>query len=153
MEIAVPSDNGKNISEHFGRCFCFIIYQTKGRKIIGREVKDNNCCPHHSGVCPKMVKNKTKKFTKKVRESTMEGIRDCDLLIGKYVNPVLKETLKKYNIDFMVVDEKEADEAVEKYLLGALIERPVFPRCEPQQCQLTCLEQLDEKVPDKKVKA
>ncbi|MBI4834662.1 MAG: hypothetical protein HY811_07590 [Planctomycetes bacterium] len=139
MKIAVPSDDTQNISAHFGRCTYFIIYTVRDKKVIEREVRNNNYCPHRMGVCPKMVKSKKDKFVEKVRASAVGGIRDCNLLIGRFINPTLKSTLKKYNIDYRVVDEKEGDKTVEKYLSGALTDRSADFSCEHPQCQCNCL--------------
>ena len=139
-QIAIPSDDGKNISLHFGRCKYFVIYEIDGKKIVARKVSDNIYCPHRSGVCPKTVKSKDKTFLKKHEESVLFELKDCGLVIGSYINPVLKKTLQKNNIKYMVVDEKLAEEAIRKYLINALVDNKDNKSiCEKQSCSLSCL--------------
>lgn len=143
MKIAIPSDDTQNISAHFGRCSYFIIYTVKNKRIVEREVRDNNYCPHRMGVCPKMAKNNDEKFVEKIKASAVSGIRDCNLMIGRSINPTLRATLKKYNIDYMVVDEKDGNKTVEKYLSGLLVNKPSDATCEQPQCQCNCLGKIE----------
>ncbi|WP_005038228.1 NifB/NifX family molybdenum-iron cluster-binding protein [Holophaga foetida] len=41
MKIALPTMDGKTISDHFGRCKTFLVFETEGNAIIGREERTN----------------------------------------------------------------------------------------------------------------
>jgi len=41
MKIALPTMDGKTISEHFGRCKAFLVFSIEGSTITGQELRDN----------------------------------------------------------------------------------------------------------------
>jgi len=137
VKIAIPSDDGESISPHFGRCRYFIIYEIEDNKIKSRTVRKNLCCPHRVNVCPKTVLVQTREFIERIRNEAVSGILDCQVMIGRYMNESAIDNLNSHNIRIVLVDEKEADVAIEKYLLGALVEirEQQFCMC----CQANCL--------------
>jgi predicted Fe-Mo cluster-binding NifX family protein len=49
MKIAIPSMDGSTISQHFGRCKTFLIFELEGGRIAGRELRENGQgCGGHS---------------------------------------------------------------------------------------------------------
>jgi len=48
MKIAVPTDDGKRIAEHFGRAQSFLIFSIEDGKILYHEVVDS-MSPHSDG--------------------------------------------------------------------------------------------------------
>jgi len=137
VKIAIPSDDGKSISPHFGRCRCFIIYEIEGNKIKNRTVRENLCCPHRVNVCPKTVSVQTREFIERIQNEVLSEIRNCQVLIGRYMNQSAIDNLNSHNVKIVLVDEKEADVAIEKYLLGALVEIQDQQFC--MCCQANCL--------------
>ncbi len=54
MKIAVASE-GRNVSEHFGHCAQFVVFDVEGREIVGDHEVAN---PGHApGVLPAFLKN------------------------------------------------------------------------------------------------
>jgi len=137
VKIAIPSDDGKSISSHFGRCCCFIIYEIEGNEVNSRIVRENFFCPHRVNICPKTVLVQTREFIERIRNEAVSGILDCQVMIGRYINQSAIDNLNSHNIKIVLVDEKEADVAIEKYLLSALVEiqNQQFCIC----CQANCL--------------
>lgn len=41
MKIALPTMDGKTISEHFGRCKAFMIFEVEGGTIVDRKARPN----------------------------------------------------------------------------------------------------------------
>ena len=137
VKIAIPSDDGKSISPHFGRCCCFIIYEVEGNKVNSRTIRENLCCPHRANICPKTVSVQTREFVERIRNEATSEIRDCQILIGRYMNQSAIDNLNSHNIRVIQVDEKDADVAIEKYLLGILVkvQNQQFCMC----CKANCL--------------
>jgi len=48
MKIAVPTDDGKTISQHFGRARSFAIFEVENGEIVSKELIDSNT-PHSRG--------------------------------------------------------------------------------------------------------
>ena len=51
MKIAVASSDGNQISPHFGRSACFLVFDVEDGKIVGREVRANTFTAHARGEC------------------------------------------------------------------------------------------------------
>lgn len=50
MKIAIPSDDGKIISSHFGRTKGFVIFEVEGKEIKSREYRLNIFTGHARGL-------------------------------------------------------------------------------------------------------
>ncbi|MFB0526974.1 MAG: NifB/NifX family molybdenum-iron cluster-binding protein [bacterium] len=137
VKIAIPSDNGKSISPHFGRCRYFIIYEIEGNRISSRTVRENLCCPHRANICPKTVSVQTREFIERIRNEVVSEIRNCQLLIGRYMNQSAINNLNSQNIKVILVDEKDENVAIEKYLMGILVETQNQQLC--MCCKANCL--------------
>jgi len=48
MKVAVPSNDGKTIAEHFGRAQSFILFEVEEGVIKSRQLADSQS-PHHQG--------------------------------------------------------------------------------------------------------
>lgn len=137
VKIAIPSDDGRNISPHFGRCRYFIIYEIEGNKVNSKTVRDNLCCPHRANICPKTVSVQTSEFIETIRNEVVSEIRNCQVLIGRYMNQSAIHNLSSHNIKVILVDEKDADVAIDKYLLGILVKSQNRQFC--MCCKANCL--------------
>jgi predicted Fe-Mo cluster-binding NifX family protein len=42
VKIAVASEDGVNISHHFGRSRCFLVFEIQDQQVIGRSLRDNS---------------------------------------------------------------------------------------------------------------
>lgn len=137
VRIAIPSDDGKSISPHFGRCHYFVIYEIEGDKVSNREVRENLCCPHRANMCPKTVPVQTREFKQRIRNEAISEICNCHIIIGRYLNQRVIDNLNNNDIKVILVDEKDADVAIEKYLLGTLVEVENRQLC--MYCKVNCL--------------
>jgi len=137
MKIAIPSDDGRNISSHFGRCRYFIIYEIEDNRVKSRKVKENVCCPHRSNICPKTVSIQTKEFIETIQNQVVSEIVDCRVMIGRYMNENAVDNLKSHNVKVVLVEEKEAEAAIEKYLMGVLPGIEYHQNC--TCCKAKCL--------------
>ncbi len=51
MKIAVASTNGQDVSPHFGRSACFVVFDLHEGLVNGREVRPNAFTAHALGQC------------------------------------------------------------------------------------------------------
>lgn len=56
IRVAFPSNDGKTISEHFGHCAHFVVFNIAGKEIVSRE--ELPAPPHEPGVLPKFLGEK-----------------------------------------------------------------------------------------------
>jgi len=58
MRIAVSAESGEDggIATHFGRCACFVIFETAGGRIMSEKLVRNPFCgTHKPGAVPKFI--------------------------------------------------------------------------------------------------
>jgi len=124
-KIAVATDNGQNIAGHVGRCKSFLIFETNGKEIIKKEVRENSFTHHrqqhdehnHEGH----HHNHDEGHQQHSHQNLINGLKDCDVLIFNHGGWRLIEDIKAHNITPILTDEKLAEDAVLKYLKGELI--------------------------------
>lgn len=100
MKIAVSTE-GNYVSEHFGRCPYFTIFEVSNGKILKKEVIQN--IEHSPGAVPKFLKEK--------------GV---DLIISGGMGRRAMEIFNQYGIDFIVGVSGNVDEVISKYIEGKL---------------------------------
>ncbi|MFH1663178.1 MAG: NifB/NifX family molybdenum-iron cluster-binding protein [Chloroflexota bacterium] len=124
MRIAVVSDDETSISQHFGRALYYVIIKVEDGKVICKETRPkivhhnaneqpnpesaHEC--HHGYGADAHIKHK----------SMIETVSDCAAIIAGGMGLGAYESLKNQNIDVVVTDVKNIDEAAKLYLVGKL---------------------------------
>lgn len=119
MRIAVPTDDGMSISEHFGRSAAFLIFEVEGEAIRTCAMTANGGChTHAAGDCAQDTGgNERDSHTAIV--STLTG---SDVVICAGMGRRAAEALKSAGIREIVLTEAgPAAETVHAYLEGRLI--------------------------------
>jgi len=95
VKVAIASDKG-NVSEHFGFCEDFIIYEIEGNKIKNREVLKNP--GHIPGFLPKFLKEKNVGvvITKGIGPRALKLLQSEGIKVMSTVGGSEKEVIKKY---------------------------------------------------------
>ena len=123
MKIAAISDDEVTISQHFGRAPLYVVVTVEDDKIVGKETRDKS--GHHTFAAhhPDTVPGERHGYDagSQVRHASMaETIADCQVLLAGGMGWGAYESLKSYNIEPIVTDVKNIDEAVQFYLDGKL---------------------------------
>ncbi len=100
MKIAVACD-GKNVTEHFGHCENFSIYDTEGDKITGVETVENP--GHRPGFLPNFLAD-----------------RGVNVVISGGMGGGAIDIFNERNIEVITGASGDARAAAEKYLGGEL---------------------------------
>jgi predicted Fe-Mo cluster-binding NifX family protein len=125
IKVAVVSENGTTLSQHFGRAPFYMVHTVENGKITGKEKRsrsaDNICACHHdeSGGCHSnhgMDAESQNKHT-----SMADSLSDCQVLIAGGMGYGAYQALRSRNIDTLVTDVESIDEAVKLYLKGKLV--------------------------------
>lgn len=124
MKIAVASDNQINVTGHLGRCRGFLIYEIQDDKIINKEYRDNVFTNHwqhghgehneHEGSRGQGHGNGHARL--------VEGLKDCSTVIFSSGGWRVIDDLNKAGIIPFITDELIADDAVNKFIKGELVE-------------------------------
>lgn len=121
MKIAVPTNDGLSIAEHFGRSAGFLIFQTENGQITSREMKENTAqhthaqssCGSHAGQAG--VHDHT---------AILSALTGCDVVICAGMGWRAAEALKQAGVrDVIVTRPGPVEEPVRAYLKGELTGR------------------------------
>jgi len=120
MKIAVASDNQINVSGHIGRVNGFIIYEVEDNKIINRNYIVNKFTNHTMGE--KHMHHHGEGHSHG-HHSLINALSGVETIIFQSGGWRVIEDLKNNGIKPFLTDETVADQAVEKYLKGELVEK------------------------------
>jgi predicted Fe-Mo cluster-binding NifX family protein len=124
MKIAVVSDDQSSISQHFGRANYYVVYKTENGKVLSKETRSKSV--HHNINAPSgfSIGNECHHgygAGAHIRHKGMtETISDCTAMIAGGMGWGAYESLKNQNIDTVITDVKDMDQAVELYLTDNL---------------------------------
>jgi predicted Fe-Mo cluster-binding NifX family protein len=119
MKIAVATNNQQTVTGHIGRCKGFNIYETDDSGIQNKEFRENTFTHHRQGLHQERHHHGGHGGGHG-HNRLIEGIGDCKYLIFQSGGWRIIEDLKTNNIQPILTDEKNADEAVQKFLKGEL---------------------------------
>lgn len=128
MKIAVITENGNTISQHFGRAPYYKVFAIEDNKIISSEMREkmghnqfsgeeHEHHEHHHGDSHGLDSGSHGKH------SQMAGaISDCQTLICGGMGMGAYESMRRLNIQPIVTDLENIDEAVQAFLSGKLVD-------------------------------
>lgn len=104
MKIAIACHNGKEISDHTGRCRRFLIYKITREKVTARNLleltKEQTFHEHHG--------------------RDFHPMEDIQVLISRGMGPGLYHRLEADGVDVFITEETDPELALMKYLAGTL---------------------------------
>ena len=119
MRIALPTNDGTSISEHFGRSAAFLIFETENGQIKVRAMKTNGAhhgqggCDHHSTT------NRAHSHS-----GILAALKGCEIVICAGMGSRAAEALKAGGVTQIVVTKAgPAEEIVSAFLAGKLIHK------------------------------
>jgi predicted Fe-Mo cluster-binding NifX family protein len=116
MKIAVASSDGTNVSPHFGRSACFLIFDVVDGKIVGREVRTNSFTAHARGECHG---DGSHDHGPDHHASIVEALRDCKVVLCYGMGMRAVEALSQGGVQPYVLGERCTPEgAVALFLEG-----------------------------------
>lgn len=123
MKIAAVSDDGVTISQHFGRAPLYVVITVEEGKLVNEEMRNktghHTFAAHHPDLAP--GERHGYDAGSEVRHTSMaETISDCQVLLAGGMGWGAYESMKSCNIEPIVTDVKNIDEAVQRYLDGKL---------------------------------
>jgi predicted Fe-Mo cluster-binding NifX family protein len=133
MRVAIASDDGKTIASHFGRALGFIVYEIEDEVVKHRRFMENTFTGH-------MGSHRGEGHAARNGEGhgpwhgdgghshghgpILDALRGCDAVISHGMGRRMYADLREVGIEAYVVDETDADEALELYLKKRLTDHP-----------------------------
>lgn len=125
MKIAVISDNGTTVSQHFGRAPYYVVVTAEDGEVVDKEKREKP--GHHSFAHQHQDHDAHEEghgfgTEAQSRHASMaEPIADCKVLIAGGMGWGAYENLTSRGIETIVTDIENIDEAVKLYLEGKLL--------------------------------
>lgn len=107
MKIAVPTDDGKRIAEHFGRAQSFVIFEVNNGEVISKEIIESDA-PHARGEHGQG------------RGWFMDGLSGCEVVIAAGMGRRAIAHFQEAGIKPIFTDVTDAEQAVKAYAQGNL---------------------------------
>lgn len=126
MKIAVITDDGTNISRHFGRAPFYAVFTIEDGKIVKREVRDkmgHHQFVHEEGLVDEQGRHGFGPGSQDRHASMAQAITDCDVLLCGGMGWGAFESMKQAGIKTVVTDLTDIGDAVQAYLDGTIVER------------------------------
>jgi len=126
MRIAVITDDGTNISRHFGRARFYAVFTIEDGKIVQREVHDkmgHHQFVHEEGLVDELGRHGFGPGSQDRHASMAQVLTDCDVLLCGGMGWGAFESMKQAGIKTVVTDLTDIGDAVQAYLDGTIVER------------------------------
>lgn len=124
MKIAVVTDDGKTISQHFGRARYFSVVKLENGEIITKELREK--AGHHSFAYHGQGAGGRHGFEPGSYDkhvSMAQAIEDCQVVIAGGMGYGAYEFLRSTGKEVIATDAMAIDDAIELYLKGKLVNR------------------------------
>lgn len=117
MKIAIPSDDGIHMAEHFGRAKYFVVYESDGDKVGSKEVRGNAHSWHHTGNHDADGCNGHGGD----HQELVDALYDCNVIICHGIGRKALEVLVRKGIEPLLTnDDLTPEQAANAYLAGNL---------------------------------
>jgi predicted Fe-Mo cluster-binding NifX family protein len=123
MKIAVVSEDGKTISQHFGRATIYVVVTVENGKVISKENRDKMGHQHFAaaeGHAPHEGKHGYDAEAQSKHSRMAGAIMDCQVLITGGMGMGAYDSMKSYKIEPIVTDIAVIDDAIKLYIEGKL---------------------------------
>ena len=126
LKIAVITDDGKTISQHFGRAPFYLVLTIEEGKVIDREMRDKLGHTHFSAVSSAEESHSaahgmdSDSHNKHINMA--EVIADCKALLCGGMGMGAYESMRRLDIQPVVTDLSDIDAAVQAFIDGKLVD-------------------------------
>jgi len=127
MKIAIITDDGKTISQHFGRANYYAVLTIENGQIVQREMRDKLSHKHFSGeehghTHQTKTRHGFDPASQNRHAQMSEAIVDCEALLCRGMGAGAYESMKARGIHPIVTDVEAIDEAALAYSRGELLD-------------------------------
>lgn len=126
MKIAVITEDGKTISQHFGRAPYYLVVTIEDGKVVGREMRDkmghNHFAAQGHAEESHGAGHGQDAASHNKHVSMAETIADCKALLCGGMGMGAYESMRQLNIQPLVTDLRDIDAAVQAFIDGKLID-------------------------------
>ena len=110
MKIAVASDDGKKVSQHFGSAPLYVVVTVEDGKIVDREVRSK--ASHQHG-----------QHTPGIHQAMGSSIGDCSVMIVGNMGWGAYQSLLSQKLEPFLTDVEDVEQAISGYLDKSSVNR------------------------------
>jgi predicted Fe-Mo cluster-binding NifX family protein len=124
MKIAVITEDGTTISQHFGRAPLYLVATAENGKVVNKETREK--AGHHTfGGHPHTESAPGERHgydagSQSKHAQMAQSIDDCQVLLAGGMGWGAYDSMKSHGIDTIITDVPNIDEALQLYLDGKL---------------------------------
>lgn len=125
MKIAVITDDGKSISQHFGRAPYYMVLEIENGQIVKREMRDKIGHNQFSAVGPEEHHHEQHGLDEAShnKHAQMAGsIADCQAVLCGGMGMGAYESMRRMNIQPVVTDLRDIEAAAQAFIAGKLVD-------------------------------
>lgn len=133
MKIAVVTDDGTTVSQHFGRARYYAVFTVEGQGVLGKEMLDRSdtlqpVAEHEArhGLSGQLDCHGTGTAAAAAHLRMVQPIEDCQALVAGGMSWGVRECLLDAQIRPILTDIESLDEAVQAYLDGSIVDHTDF---------------------------
>ena len=124
MKIAVVTDDGKTVSQHFGRAQYYLVLSIEDNKVVDKELREKLGHRHFANQPHQEepgVPHGTDPASHSRHSSMAETISDCDALICGGMGMGAFQSMQTLNIEPVVTNLVDIDAVIADFLSGKLV--------------------------------
>ena len=126
MKIAIASDDGLNLSQHFGRAAYYIVFTIENNKLISKEVRDK--IGHHSFIDAATGKPEecgghnhqgehgTDAAAQNKHQSMLSAAEDCQYIVAGHMGGGAYRSMMDRGIEPLLTELRDPDEVIKAIL-------------------------------------
>lgn len=122
MKIAVVTEDGTTISQHFGRAPYYVVLTIDGGKIVATEQREKFAHHHGPGEHHHDAGGHQSAEAEHSHNQMLSPIGDCEVLLSRGMGYGAYYSLQQAGIKPMIVNEAGIEDAVRSYLAGTLVD-------------------------------
>jgi predicted Fe-Mo cluster-binding NifX family protein len=127
VKIAFVSDDGRTISQHFGHASLYVVLTIEDDRVVARELRDKRGHQHLGALVHLEAVGSPHGLGPESRDTharMAEAIADCQVVVTRGMGRGAHRSLQGLNIQALIVDEADIDEAAQVYIAGGLQDHP-----------------------------
>lgn len=127
MKIAAITDDGRTISQHFGRARYFLVVSVEDGKIVGQELRDkaghHTFAPHEAPGRARPASHGFDSASQGRHAQMLAAIADCQVVLAGGMGQGMLQNLEQAGIRPILTEVRSIEEAVHAFLEGKLMDR------------------------------
>lgn len=124
MKVAIPSNDGKIISPHFGRSMGFKIFEIEGDKIISENYMPNDFTGHAQGHHEHNREHHNHSHHGHSHQGIFNALEGVSAVIAGGMGRMLYDEFAQRNVKVFVTQEASVNTAVQRFIENNLDNSP-----------------------------